>query len=201
MKRFYVKMMLLSLTLLAQGVSMSMDRVADRQVKKASKKTIQAARILEADRAKKSGRPLALPEQRPAMEGNFFTELPKELRNVCVPSYKPNREIPFMTRGVDFLRNDTWLMSRIKVSSTSRYSRLVMLRDDAELADFIRRSNGVRLEPNPTAAISKKYERGLSFKHVVEKDDNSSSDELSYGSMLYYKRAIESQPRVNCSVQ
>lgn len=173
MKTVYAKIVLLAIIGIVHSSSVCM---LQPQINKCSKKATKRAIEVVNSLTETKEAPLALSPQRPAMEGNFFTELPKELRIDCVPSRKPRFEVEFETRELDFVRNKVWLQNLLNVSSTSRYSRLIMLRDNPELASFIRRSNGVRLEPNPTAAIKVAHERGLkSFVH-----DKSEGYERSY---------------------
>jgi hypothetical protein len=209
MKTFYIKAVLLGVVGLIHGTSACMlkPKLGENN-RKTTKKAIKIVNLLEETNSAKNI-PLALPPQRPTMESNFFTELPKELRSLCVLSRRPNKDIVFINREVDFLRNTLWLQEKINVSSTSRYSRFVMLRDDAELASFIKRSNGVRLEPNPTAAIKIGFERGLEDKaglrhwhnDQTEYERSHESSMECYVLMEMHRYNQENPPLIKCSIQ
>src|SRR5688572_8572173 len=93
MKIIYIKIALLATIGVAHSASLCMLQSAKTRFDK--KTTKKAAEVVRAINAQTIEAPLALPKQRSAMEGNFFTELPREVRGDCVPSYKPNRDMPF----------------------------------------------------------------------------------------------------------
>ena len=208
MKSLYIKIALVGIIGVMHSASMCMlQPKADKYQKRMAKKTAETMELLKKSHPKE-GFPLALPCQRPAMEGNFFTELPKETRAMCVPSTKPNRDVPFQTRQFDLCRENMWLSSKINVSSTSRASRFVMLRDNPDLAAYIRRKNGVRLYPNPTAAISVSFERGLQDKAGLRYWNPQAGYERSYTDSIKTNELMErvrynqaNPPLIKCSIQ
>ena len=84
-----------------------------------------------------------------------------------------------------------------------------MLRDNPDFADYIRRKCGVRLEPNPTAALKVSFERGLDDKvgnrywhkdkTVYERSHQESMDTYKIMKMVRYNQ--ENPPLVKCSIQ
>ena len=181
---------------------------AHKYEKKVTKKAMKAINsVIKADQG--NDVLLALPAQRPPMEPNFFTELPKEMRAMCVPSAKPNRHVEYKTRHLYRCQQHCWMLSQIQVSSTSRLSREVFLRDYPDLANYIRCSNGVRLYPNPTSAIKIAHERGLTDKSGLRTWHNDQTEYershedsiLSYQLMEKVRYNQENPPLVKCSIQ
>lgn len=214
MKSLYVKIALLGAIGTVHSVSMCMlTHKSHKYEKKATKNAMEVVNsIIKSDQG--NSLPLALPEPRimePHMEPNFFTELPKEIRSICVPSTKPNKPIPDAPRLVDLCRHFMWLRLKLEVSSTSKASRFVMLRDNPDLADYIWRCNyGIRLEPNPTVSIKVSFERGLMDKSGVRVWNNIDRTEYersykdsiaAYKLMEKVRYNQENQPLVKCSIQ
>jgi len=205
MKTLYVKVALLGVIGVMHSASVCMLQSAKTKFdKKATKKAAEVVRAIIAE-AKEA--PLALPAQRPPVEPNFFTGLPKEVRILCVPYNKPNRDIPFSTRYLDLCREGNWLGLQLSVSSTCMSCRERMLLDNPPLAHYIRRCNyGIRLEPTPTAALKIGFERGLTDKSGLrtwhnDKTEYERSHEDSILSYQVMDRERCDQENQKCSIQ